>query len=105
MKIGRNTLFKRLKRNGIEIRSFLICSDFIGCEDKKCLVFVDLHQPDTNCYRFTLAKTAKEFGAKAFVLLHLICLHASDKAFNTGESVTSTYFANLISGFVDTLID
>jgi ribose-phosphate pyrophosphokinase len=52
----------------------------------------------------SLAKTAKEFGAKAFVLLHRICLYASDKAFNTGESVTSTHFANLISGFADTLI-
>jgi ribose-phosphate pyrophosphokinase len=70
----------------------------------KIKVFLFVHQWTPNYYLYFLAKTAKEF-AKAFVLsLPYLAYMRQDKAFNRGESVTSTYFLNLISGFVDTLI-
>jgi ribose-phosphate pyrophosphokinase len=55
-----------------------------------------LHFIWTQIVTALLGEDRKEFGAKS---ISLICLYMrQDKAFNTGESVTSTYFANLISG-------
>jgi ribose-phosphate pyrophosphokinase len=72
-------------------------------KDKKVFLVCTLDQPDTKLLPFTFGEDRKEFGAKS------ICLIAPYLAYmpgqiNRGESVTSTYFANLISEFVDTLI-
>jgi ribose-phosphate pyrophosphokinase len=73
-------------------------------KDKKVFLVCTLDQPDTKLLPLYFCEDRKEFGAKSICYCALSSLHAPDKAFNRGESVTSTYFANLISEFVDTLI-
>lgn len=94
----------------VEIRSFPDGETYVriisDVKDKKVFLVCTLHLPDSKLLPlYFLAKTAKEFGAKSICLIApYLAYMRQDKAFNTGESVTSTYFANLISGFVDTLI-
>jgi ribose-phosphate pyrophosphokinase len=71
-------------------------------KDKKVFLVCTLNLDTKLLPLYFLAKTAKEFGAKSICYCALSSLHA--RKANRGESVTSTYFANLISEFVDTLI-
>jgi ribose-phosphate pyrophosphokinase len=101
---------EKTEKGMIEIRSFPDGETYIrilsDVKDKKVFLVCTLHQPDTKLLPlYFLAKTAKEFGAKSICLIApYLAYMRQDKAFNTGESVTSTHFANLISGFADTLI-
>lgn len=102
---------KEKAENGIvEIRSFPDEETYVriisNVKDKKVFLVCTLHQPDSKLLPlYFLAKTAKEFGAKSICLIApYLAYMRQDKAFNTGESVTSTHFANLLSGFADSLI-
>ena len=101
---------EKAEKGIVEIRSFPDGETYVriisDVKDKKVFLVCPLHLPDSKLLPlYFLAKTAKEFGAKSICLIApYLAYMRQDKAFNTGESVTSTYFANLISGFVDTLI-
>lgn len=101
---------EKAEKGIIEIRSFPDGETYLrilsDVKDKKVFLVCTLHQPDTKLLPlFFLAKTAKEFGANSIcIIAPYLAYMRQDKAFNTGESVTSTYFANLISGFADSLI-
>lgn len=74
--------------------------------DKEVVLICTLNQPDAKLLMvYFLAKTAKELGAKSIALVApYLAYMRQDKVFNPGEAVTSTYFAQLISSFIDTLI-
>lgn len=101
---------EKAEKGIVEIRSFPDGETYVrivsDVKDKKVFLVCTLHLPDSKLLPlYFLAKTAKEFGAKSICLIApYLAYMRQDKAFNTGESVTSTYFANFISGFVDTLI-
>lgn len=79
-----------------------INSEVKGC----CVVLVcTLHQPDKKLLPlYFLSKTAKELGAACTCLVApYLAYMRQDKQFNPGEGITSTYFAQLVSGFADTL--
>lgn len=101
---------EKAEKGIVEIRSFPDGETYMRIvsevKDKKVFLVCTLHQPNTKLLPlYFLAKTAKEFGAKSICLIiPYLAYMRQDKAFNIGESVTSTYFANLISGFADTLI-
>jgi len=72
----------------------------------KCVVLVcTLHQPDEKMLPlYFLSNTAKALGAVCTCLVApYLAYMRQDKQFHPGEGVTSTYFANLISSFADTL--
>lgn len=72
----------------------------------KCVVMVcTLHQPDAKLIPlYFFSKTAKELGAACTCLVApYLAYMRQDKQFNPGEGITSTYFAQLISGFAETL--
>ncbi|WP_339904635.1 ribose-phosphate pyrophosphokinase [uncultured Cyclobacterium sp.] len=72
----------------------------------KCVVMVcTLYMPDAKLLSlYFFSKTAKELGASCTCLVApYLAYMRQDKQFNPGEGVTSTYFAQLISGFADTL--
>lgn len=75
-------------------------------KDKEVFLICTLNQPDSKLLTiYFLAKTAKELGAKSIALVApYLAYMRQDKVFNPGEAVTSTYFAQLISSFIDTLI-
>ena len=101
---------EKAEKGMIEIRSFPDGETYVrilsNVKDKKVFLVCTLHEPDTKLLPlYFLAKTAKEFGAKSICLIvPYLAYMRQDKAFNTGECVTSTHFANLISKFADTLI-
>ena len=72
----------------------------------KCVVMVcTLHEPDAKLLPlYFLSKTAKELGATCTCLVApYLAYMRQDKQFNPGEGITSTYFAQMISGFAETL--
>jgi ribose-phosphate pyrophosphokinase len=75
-------------------------------KDKEVYIVCALNTPNDKIMPlYFLAKTAKEQGAKQ---VHLIAPYLAymrqDKSFNSGESITSAYFATLLSSTVDSLI-
>ena len=101
---------EKAEKGIVEIRSFPDGESYIrivsDVKDKKVFLVCTLNHPDPKILPiYFLAKTAKEYGAKSICLIApYLAYMRQDKAFHTGESVTSTYFANLISEFVDSLI-
>lgn len=79
---------------------------FSNVKDKEVVIICTLNQPDSKLLPiYFLAKTAKELGVKKVTLVApYLAYMRQDKVFNPGEAVTSTYFAQLISSFIDTLI-
>ncbi|WP_413998800.1 ribose-phosphate pyrophosphokinase [Flavobacterium sp. W1B] len=75
-------------------------------KDKEVILVCTLHEPDSKLLAvYFLAKTAKELGAKSISLVApYLAYMRQDKVFNPGEALSSTYFARLISSFIDTLI-
>ena len=72
----------------------------------KCVVMVcTLHEPDAKLLPlYFLSKTAKELGAACTCLVApYLAYMRQDKQFNPGEGITSTYFAQMMSGFAETL--
>lgn len=79
-----------------------ILSDVQG---QKVVLVCTLHQPDQKLLPlYFLAKTAKELGATEVSLVApYLAYMRQDKQFHPGEGVTSRYFADLLSGTVDSL--
>ena len=91
------------------IRQFPDGESYVQIHSKvkdKCVVMVcTLHEPDAKLLPlYFLSKTAKELGAACTCLVApYLAYMRQDKQFNPGEGITSTYFAELISGFAETL--
>ena len=91
-------------------RSFPDCETYIRIQtpvlDKKVILVCTLDRPDDKLLPlYFLAKTLKEQGAKHVCLLSpYLAYMRQDKIFQKGEALTSKYFANFISSFVDSLI-
>ena len=102
------------KENGekglAEIRQFPDEETYIrilsDVKDKNVYLVCTLHKPDTKLLPlFFLSKTVKKMGAKKVCLIApYLAYMRQDTIFNPGESVTSIYFAALISSFTDQLI-
>lgn len=74
---------------------------------EKCVVLVcTLNQPDEKLLPlYFLSRTIRGLGAKCVCLVTpYLAYMRQDKVFHEGEGVTSGYFAELISGFADSLI-
>ncbi|OJW81501.1 MAG: phosphoribosylpyrophosphate synthetase [Bacteroidetes bacterium 46-16] len=73
---------------------------------KEVLLVCTLHLPDDKLLPlYFLAKTLKEFGAAKITLVApYLAYMRQDKRFQQGESITSEWFAKLLSSFVDELI-
>lgn len=101
---------KGAEKGIIEIRKFPDGETYVrimsDVRNKEVFLVCTLHEPDAKILPlYFLSKTAKELGAKTICLIvPYLAYMRQDKAFNPGEAITSTYFAHLISGFVDTLI-
>jgi len=101
---------EKAEKGIVEIRQFPDGETYVrilsNVGDKKVILVCTLNQPDAKLLPlYFLSKTAKELGAKS---VHLVAPYLSymrqDTIFNPGEAVTSTYFAHLLSDFVDSLI-
>lgn len=79
-----------------------ILSDVHG---KNVVLVCTLHQPDAKLLPlYFMAKTAKELGSREVILVApYLAYMRQDKQFHPGEGVTSRYFAELLSGTVDSL--
>ena len=75
-------------------------------KDKSVLLVCTLDRPDKKLLPlYFLSKTAKSLGAKHISLIApYLAYMRQDKVFNQGEGITSQYFGQLISTFVDKLI-
>jgi ribose-phosphate pyrophosphokinase len=75
-------------------------------ENKQVVIVCSLNKPDNKFIPlYFFSKTAKQLGAKEVILLApYLSYMRQDKQFNKGEGITSHYFADLLSSFVDTLI-
>lgn len=110
-KITLQLIQKEKAENGhVEIRQFpdeeTYIRIFSDVKDKNVFLVCTLHKPDTKLLPlYFLSKTAKEMGATSVCLIApYLAYMRQDTVFNPGEGVTSTYFAHLLSGFVDSLI-
>jgi ribose-phosphate pyrophosphokinase len=76
-----------------------------GVQDTKVVLVCTLHQPDQKLLPlYFMAKTAKELGAAEVCLVApYLAYMRQDKQFHPGEGVTSRYFADLLSGTLDSL--
>ena len=75
-------------------------------KNKEVVIVCTLNQPDDKLLPlYFLAKSFKDLGAKKIILIApYLAYMRQDTIFNPGEAVTSTYFASLLSSFIDSLI-
>ena len=75
-------------------------------KNKEVIIVCTLNQPDDKLLPlYFLAKNCKDLGAKKIILIApYLAYMRQDTIFNPGEAVTSTYFAGLLSSFIDSLI-
>ena len=80
-----------------------IDSPVAGCE---VILACSLDRPDDKVLPLLfLAATAKELGASSVGLVApYLAYMRQDRRFQTGEGITSIYFAKILSGFVDWLV-
>lgn len=101
---------EKAEKGTVEIRQFPDGETYVqilsDVKDKDVVLVCTLHKPDSKLLPlFFVAKTIKELNAKSICLIApYLAYMRQDTVFNPGEAVTSTYFAKLISGFVDSLI-
>jgi ribose-phosphate pyrophosphokinase len=94
----------------VVIRQFPDGETFIKIEsdvkDKQVIFVCTLNHPDDKLLPlYFLSQTAKELGAQSIYLVAPYMAYLrQDKRFHPGEGITSTYFAKLISTFIDALI-
>lgn len=79
---------------------------FSEVENREAIIICTLNQPDSKFLPlFFLCKLLKEMNAKSICLVApYLSYMRQDKMFNPGEAVTSSYFASLLSSFIDKLI-
>ena len=75
-------------------------------KDRDVIILCSLYQPDSKFLSlFFFCKLLKELKVKSICLVTpYLSYMRQDKAFNEGEAITSAYFAELLSSFVDRLI-
>ena len=75
-------------------------------QDKTVILVSTLFQPDEKLLPlYFLARTAKDLGAKQVILIApYLAYMRQDKRFHPGEGITSDYFGEMVSRFVDRLI-
>lgn len=94
----------------VEIRQFPDDETYVrihsDVKNKKVILVCSLNNPDTKILPlYFIVKTAKKCGAESICLIApYLAYMRQDKEFKPGESVTSSYFAELISGCIDELI-
>jgi ribose-phosphate pyrophosphokinase len=77
-----------------------------ACQDKRIIILADLHQPNAKLLPLLfLCELVKEMGAASVIL---VCPYLpymrQDIQFQSGEAVTSRFFARLLSQYIDHLI-
>jgi len=99
-----------IKTGRIELRTFPDGETLVrlhsSVENKKVFLICSLVQADTRSLPlYFLGRLCKDLGAWEVVLVApYLGYMRQDMAFQTGEAVTTSYFAEFISGFVDRLI-
>ncbi|EKD42388.1 MAG: hypothetical protein ACD_73C00181G0002 [uncultured bacterium] len=75
-------------------------------KDKICFLVGSLNQPDSKIsVLLFLTKTLRDMGVKKIILVcPYLAYMRQDKIFHKGESLTSKYFAGLLSSLVDEMI-
>lgn len=75
-------------------------------KDRQVVLICTLNNPDKKLLPlYYLSETAKELGAKSIcIVAPYLAYMRQDKRFQSGEGITSIYFAKLISSFADSLI-
>lgn len=75
-------------------------------EEKEVIVVCTLHEPNPKLLPlFFICKLLKDLKARSICLVvPYLSYMRQDKQFNSGEAITSDYFAQLISSFADRLI-
>jgi ribose-phosphate pyrophosphokinase len=75
-------------------------------KNKYAVLVCTLHEPDEKILAiYFLSRTLKTLGVKkVYLVAPYLAYMRQDKIFNPGEGVTSTYFGNLISEFVDGIV-
>lgn len=75
-------------------------------KNKYAVLVCTLHEPDEKILPiYFLSRTLKTLGVKkVYLVAPYLAYMRQDKIFNPGEGVTSTYFGNLISEFVDGIV-
>ncbi len=75
-------------------------------EQREVIVVCTLHEPDNKLLALLFfCRLLKDLKAKSICLVSpYLAYMRQDKKFNTGEAVTSGYFATLLSSFADQLI-
>jgi ribose-phosphate pyrophosphokinase len=101
---------EKAEKGIVEIRQFPDGETYVRIlsevKNKEVIIVCTLHEPNSKLLTvYFLSKTAKEIGAQRICLIApYLSYMRQDITFHAGEGVTSTYFAHLISGFVDSLI-
>lgn len=77
-----------------------------ACEGRPAVLLCALDRPDDKLLPlYFLARTLRELGASSVVLVApYLAYMRQDRRFKSGEAVTSRYFADWVSDFVDGLI-
>lgn len=97
------------QKGEMEIRHFPDGESFVrilsDVKGKEVTLVCTLDRPDEKLLPlYFLSKTAKELGAISVRLISpYLAYMRQDKRFHPGEAITSTYFASLVSSFVDEL--
>lgn len=75
-------------------------------QDKTIIIIDSLDNPNHKILPLLfLSKLLKELGAKSLIFVApYLCYLRQDKRFNSGEGISSLYFAELLSGYFDGLI-
>lgn len=75
-------------------------------KNKEMVLVCSLHQPDQKFLPlYFLAKRGREAGAEKITLVApYLAYMRQDKQFHPGEAVTSSFFAEALSGFLDELV-
>lgn len=113
---GNETLSASLAREldaepgAVEIRRFPDGESYVRIlsqvSGRECLLVASLDRPDDKILPLLfLASTARELGAARVTLIApYLAYMRQDRRFQPGESVTSAYFARLLSGWIDGLV-
>lgn len=75
-------------------------------KNKELVLVCNLHQPDDKLMSlYLLVKTARSLGVgKVTMIVPYLPYMRQDKVFNPGEGLSSAYFAEFMSSFIDELI-